>query len=115
MSKTIFCNLCKTSKQLSEFYKSPNGKPRAGCKACRRADSRKRDPGYYQKNPVGCKAKVVRWQKRNPDRARQYARTGMKRMRRQRREAGTPELPLNLPPPPARRSQATARPDFDKP
>lgn len=95
MIKEKFCNRCKTSKPLTEFYVSQTtGKTRPGCKDCQRADSRKRDPRWYKKNRAAGKAKVIRWQKRNPERVRSYARDSMRRLRRKRRESGTGELPL---------------------
>jgi ribosome-binding protein aMBF1 (putative translation factor) len=95
-NETKHCNLCDTTKPLSEFYMKPNGAPRAGCKDCLRADSSKRNPDYQRTHPESTKAKVRRWQKKNPDRVRALVRAGMKRMRRKRRERGTPELPLDL-------------------
>ena len=72
----------------------PNGKPRAGCKSCLRAATKIQQKGYYKRNPEGCKAKVRRWQQRNPDRVRKYARDGIRRLRRRRRDAGQTFLPL---------------------
>lgn len=95
-TETKHCNLCDTTKPLAEFYLKPNGEPRARCKACLRADSRKRNPDYQRTHPESTKAKVRRWAKKNPEKVLKYSRDGMKRMRRKRRERGTGELPLGL-------------------
>jgi hypothetical protein len=92
MSATKHCNLCGQTKPLAEFYTLANGKPRAGCIACRCADSRRRDPIYYQAHKEACAAKTRRWQKRNPAR---FAKLQAETYRR-RRDRGQTFLPLLL-------------------
>jgi hypothetical protein len=98
MSDTKKCSLCKATKPLTEFYLKPDGKPRARCKDCLRADSRRRDPIWAKANPEKCRAKVRRWQKRHPDAVRKYGRDGMRRLRRKKRDRGQTFLPLDAAP-----------------
>jgi hypothetical protein len=100
MSATKHCNLCGQTKPLAEFYTLANGKPRAGCKACLCAKSRRRDPIWQKANPEKCRARVSRWQKKNPEKVRKYSRNGMRKMRRAKRDAGQTFLPLPLDTPP---------------
>jgi hypothetical protein len=98
MSDTKQCSLCGATKPLTEFYPKPNGQPRAQCKDCLRADTRKRNPAWQKANPEKCRAKVRRWQKRHPDAVRKYARAGMRRLRRRKRDRGQTFLPLESAP-----------------
>ena len=86
MSATKHCNLCGQTKPLADFYTLANGKPRAGCKACRRADSRRRDPIYYRKHAEACKAKTRRWIQNNRARYNKMSCAAMKRYRRRKRD-----------------------------
>jgi recombinational DNA repair protein (RecF pathway) len=94
MSATKHCNLCGTTKPLTEFYTKPNGKPRAGCKACLCAASRKRDPEYQKTHRESCRAKALRWRKRNLERARKLSCAAVKRYRRRKRDRSQTFLPL---------------------
>jgi len=95
--ESVHCNLCRTSKPASEFYRQPDGQIRAGCKACRCAATSRRQRGRYRANPAAAKARHARWRARHPDQFREIMRKAVAKQRRQRREAGTLELPLNLP------------------
>jgi recombinational DNA repair protein (RecF pathway) len=94
MSDTKHCNLCGTTKPLTEFYTKPNGKPRAGCKACLCAASRKRDPIYQKTHRARCNAKVRHWRKRNLEHARKLSCAAVKRYRRRKRDRGQTFLAL---------------------
>jgi len=98
MSDTKQCSLCGATKPLTEFYTHANGKPRAGCKDCLRADTRKRNPVWTKANPEKCRAKTRRWQQRNPERVRKYSRDSMRRLRRRKRDRGQTFLPLEIVP-----------------
>jgi hypothetical protein len=91
------CKLCKTTKPLSEFYRDAAGKVRAGCKDCRCATTKKNHPGYRQRNPKACTARVLRWQKRHPATHRKNSRLHMRKVRRKRRDAGQTFLDLGKP------------------
>lgn len=100
MSDTKQCSVCGTTKPLTEFFLTkPGGKPRAHCKDCHRADIRKRNPDYQRTHPEGTKAKIQRWQKKNPEKVRKYSRNGMRRLRRKKRDRGQTFLSLDTPPP----------------
>jgi hypothetical protein len=96
MSDTKQCNLCGATKPLTEFYLKPDGQPRARCKVCLCAESRRRDPIWAKANPEKCRARARRWQKKNPEKIRKYSRDGMRKMRRAKRDAGQTFLPLPL-------------------
>ena len=92
MSATKHCNLCGQTKPLTEFYHEPDGTPRAGCKACRCGDSRRRDPLYYRAHAEACKAKTRRWIESNRARFKQRQNAAYRR----RRDRGQTFLPLPL-------------------
>lgn len=89
MSDTKKCSVCGETKPLTEFYlQKPGGKPRAGCKDCLRADTRKRNPAWQKANPEKCRAKVRRWQKRHPEEAREIGRVAMQHWRDGQKNTG---------------------------
>lgn len=96
MSETHYCRHCKTDKPLTEFYTKPNGQPRAGCKACLCAASRRRDPIYQKNHRARCNAKVRHWRKRNLKHARALSVAGVQRWRRRKRDRNQEFLPLDL-------------------
>lgn len=83
-----FCKGCQAEKAADEFYKTPDGKPRARCKACLCADTSKRQRGRYGKDPAGAKARHKRWRKKHPAQWREIARRQMAKLRRKRRDVG---------------------------
>ena len=84
---------------LAEFYTLANGKPRAGCKACLCAASRRRDPIWAKSHPEKCKAKVRNWKEKNPARFSKMMCAAVKRARRRKRDRGQTFLPLDAAPP----------------
>jgi hypothetical protein len=98
MSATKHCNLCGQTKPLAEFYTKPNGQPRAGCKTCLCADSRRRDPLYYREHAEACKAKTRRWIENNRARYNKTICAAVKRYRRRRRDRGQTFLALDSAP-----------------
>lgn len=95
MSDTKQCSLCGATKPLTEFHTKPNGQPRARCKVCLCAESRRRDPIWQKANPEKCRARARRWRERNPERASKLACAAVKRYRRRKRDRGQTFLPLD--------------------
>lgn len=103
------CSKCKVPKSESEFYRiGKSGKLRASCKSCVCAQNQKNSKGRYKKNPEKAKARIERWKKRHPEKFREVMRKAVAKQRRKKREAGTPELPLNVATAAERRCDATA-------